>query len=146
MLNLKYNDEVYDIDDHDEAIELIDNVLSDLDDNILANLWNDFCEKANYPDEHIFCMSELEDYLMMTDKTAYDVIVGDVIDFDCFSHREDYFIDSMYGLKSSDSLWDLVDFDGYPDFYDYMKELIESDPYKFDCEEVYEDDEEGTEE
>lgn len=30
MLNLKYNDKVYNIDDPDEADELIDNVLSDL--------------------------------------------------------------------------------------------------------------------
>lgn len=146
MLNLKYNDEVYNIDDPDEADGLIDNVLSDLNDDILANLWNDWADKKGYSEEHIFCMSELEDYLMMTDTTAYDVIVGDVIDFDCFSHREDYFIDSMYGLRSSDSPWDLVDFDDYPEFYEHMKELIEADPYKYDCEEVDEvDDEESVE-
>ena len=65
MLNLKYNDEVYNIDDPDEAVELIDNVLSDLNDDILANLWNDWADKKGYSEEHIFCMSELEDYLMI---------------------------------------------------------------------------------
>ena len=139
MLNLKYNDTVYNIDDPDDLQSLVDNVLTDLRDDLVVNLWNSFCDKNDYPDEHIFSMSELEDYLMMTDKTAYEVIVGDVVDFDCFSHREDYFIESPYGLRSSDSPWDLVDFDDYPDFIDYMGDLIESKPWKYDCEEVEEE-------
>ena len=144
MLNLKYDDIVYNIDDPDDLTSLVDNIMTDLDDSKVVRYWNDFCDKSNYPEEHVYSMGELEDYLLMTDTSAYDVIVGNVVDFDCFSPTEDYFIDSLYGLKSG-SPWDLVDFDDYPDFYDYMQELIEKAPYEFDCEEVEEEEEDSEE-
>ena len=135
---LKYDDIVYDTENDDYFQALIEEVLTDMADDTLVNLWNAFCDKSNYPEEHVYSMGELEDYLMMTDTSAYDVIVGDVVDFECFSCGEDYFIDSLYGLRSSNSLWDLVDFDGYPDFNDFIGELIKDRPWKYDCEEVEE--------
>ena len=143
---LKYNDVVYHDDDHDQMLELADDVLTDLKNNVLVSHWNDWCEKNYYDEDHIYSMNELDEYLTMINVSAYDVIVGNVVNFDCFSHMEDYFKDGIYGLTSSDSPWDLVDFDDYPDFIDYMVDLIKFDPYKFDVEEVYEDDEEDTEE
>lgn len=139
---LKYNDVVYHDDDHDHMLELADDVMTDLKYNVLIKHWNYWCEKNYYEEDHIFHMIELSDYLDMIDVSAYDVVVGNVIDFECFSHMEEYFKDGSYGLTSSNSPWDLVDFDDYPDFIDYMIDLIKFDPYKFDVEEVYDDEEE----
>lgn len=138
---LKYDDVVYDTENGYKLRDLIEEILTDMDDDKLVTLWNTFCDKSNYPEEHVYLMGELEDYLMMTDTSAYDVIIGDVVDFECFSCGEDYFIDSLYGLRSGNSPWDLVDFDDYPDFNDFIGELIKDKPWKYDCEEVDEEEE-----
>ena len=138
---LKYEDTVYDTEYCDQANDLLDEVLSHMDDTDIVPIWNDYCDKANYPDDHIFSMDFLEEYLTMTDKTAYDVIVGDVIDFDCFCYQEYWFIESCYGLRSSNDPWDLVDFDD-DDFRTYFEDMLLKDPEKYDCEEVYDDDDE----
>lgn len=145
IMLLKYNDIVYHDEYHDQMWELADDVMADLKDSVLVKHWNDWCEKNYYEEDHIFHMSELDVYLAMMDVSAYDVIVGNVIYFDCFSHMEDYFKEGIYGLTSSNSPWDLVDFDDYPDFIDYMIDLIKVDPYEFDVEEVYDDDDDDDE-
>ena len=71
-----------------------------------------------------------------------DVIKGGVVDPDCFSCWEAWFIDSIYGLRSSDSPWDLVDLED-DCFRGYFEEVLLKDPEKYDCEEVDEEEEEG---
>ena len=137
---LNYDDVTYDTENGYQFDDLINDILNNLDNDDLVCLWNEYCDKANYPDDHIYSMSELEGYLMMTDVTAYDVITGNVVDPDCFSHCEAWFIDSIYGLRSSDSPWDLVDLeDDY--FRAYFKGILLDNPDKYDCEEVDEEEE-----
>lgn len=143
---LKYNDVVYDMDNGDQTNDLLDEVLCNMSDSYIVPIWNEYCDKENYSDDHIFSMAELEDYLMMIDASAYDVITGNVIDPDCFCCQENWFIESIYGLRSSNSVWDLVDFDD-DGFKTYFEDMLLKDPEKYDCEEVDEDEEdEETEE
>lgn len=72
---------------------------------------------------------------------AYDVITGNIVDADCFSYQEHWFIDSIYGPRSSDSLWDLVDIED-DDFRAYFEKILLDNPEKYDCEEVDEEDDE----
>lgn len=132
---LKYDDVVYDMDDGDQTNDLIYNILINMSDSDIVQLWDEYCDKNNYMEEFIFSMDELEGYLEIAEKTAYDVITGNVIDWDCFCYQEDWFIESIWGLKSSDSPWDLVDFDN-PDFRAYFEDILLDYPEKYDCEEV----------
>lgn len=133
---LKYDDVVYDTENGYQLDDLINEILIDLDNDELVELWNEQCDKADYPDEHIYSMSELEEYLEIKGTTAYEVITGNVVDPDCFSWCEAWFIDSIRGLRSSDSPWDLVDFDD-GEFSEYFEDMLLDDPEKYDCEEVY---------
>lgn len=141
---LKYDDVVYDMDDGDQTNDLIYNILSEMSDSYIVPIWNEYCDSQDYFEEHIYSMDFLEEYLIMTEKTAYDVITGNVIDSDCFCYQENWFIDSMWGLKSSNDPWDLVDFDD-PDFRTYFEDMLLKDPEKYDCEEVDEEDSEEEE-
>lgn len=136
---LKYENAVYDTENDYQLDDLVDEVLYDLNDKDIVKLWNEYCDKNDYNDDNIFSMCELVDYLELKGTTAYEVITGNVVDFDCFCYQEDWFIDSMWGLRSSDSPWDLVDIDSY-DFKAFFKELLLDDPEKYDCEEVDEGD------
>lgn len=140
---LKYENIVYDTENGYKLNGLIDEVLTSLDNDDLVCLWNEYCDKDNYMDDHIFSMSEIEEYLDLKGTTAYDVIKGGVVDSDCFSWCEAWFIDSIYGLRSSDSPWDLVDLED-EGFSRYFEEILLKDPEKYDCEEVEE--EEGDDE
>lgn len=140
---LKYENIVYDTENDYKLNDLIDEVLTSLGNNDLVCLWNEYCDKNNYMDDHIFSMSELEEYLDLKGTTAYEVITGNVVDPDGFCYQEDWFIDSIYGLRSIDSPWDLVDLEDEV-FIRYFEEVLLKDPEKYDCEEVYE--EEGDDE
>ena len=141
---LKYENVVYDVENDYQLSDLVDEVLYNLDDDTIVNLWNEYCDKHNYIDDHIFSKSELEGYLELRGTTAYEVITGNVVDADCFNYQENWFIDSMWGLRSSDSPWDLVGIDGY-DFKTYFEGLLLDDPEKYDCEEVDEEEEDDEE-
>lgn len=136
---LKYENVVYDTENDYQLSDLVDEVLYDLKDKYIVDLWNEYCDKNDYNDENIFSMYELADYLELKGTTAYEVITGNVVDFDCFCYQEDWFIDSMWGLRSSDSPWDLVDIGDY-EFKAYFEGLLLDDPEKYDCEEVDEGD------
>lgn len=136
---LKYENVVYDTENDYQLSDLVDEVLYDLKDKYIVDLWNEYCDKNDYNDENIFSMYELADYLELKGTTAYEVITGNVVDFGCFCYQEDWFIDSMWGLRSSDSPWDLVDIGGY-EFKAYFEGLLLDDPEKYDCEEVDEGD------
>lgn len=142
---LKYENIVYDTENAYRLNDLIDDILNDLSNSDIVQLWNEYCDKNDYMEEFIFSMNELEDYLETFEKTAYDVITGNVIDPDCFCYQEDWFIESIWGLKSSDSPWDLVDFDD-PAFRGFFEDILLDYPEKYDCEEVDEEDEEDSKE
>lgn len=137
---LNYDNVTYDTENGYQFDDLLDEVLDSLNNDDLVSLWNDFCETQGYIEEHIYSMSELEEYLEITGTTAYDVITGNVVDPDCFSHCEAWFIDSVWGLRSSDSPWDLVDLED-DGFRAYFGGLLLDDPEKYDCEEVDEEEE-----
>lgn len=136
---LKYENIVYDTENDRQLDDLIDDVLNGVvSDHDIAEIWNEYCDKVNYPEDHVYSMDFLEDFLTMTDTTAYDVITGNVIDPDCFCYQENWFIDSIWGLRSGNTVGDLIDFDD-DGFRAYFEELLINDPEKYDCEEVDEE-------
>ena len=60
---LKYNDVTYDTENDYQFNDLVDEILTGLDNDDLVSIWNDYCEKNYYTDDHIFSMPELEEYL-----------------------------------------------------------------------------------
>lgn len=133
---LAYEHAIYDLED--QLDDLIDDVLDNLNEVDLADLWNEFCEENNYVDDHVFSMSELEDYLELRGVTAYEVLTKNVVDSDCFCAFEEWFVDSTWGLRSSDSIWDLVDLD-QGDFRAYFEEKLLDNPEKYGCKEISEE-------
>ena len=138
---LNYENVTYDTENGYQFDDLVNDILTNLDNDDLVCLWNEYCDKANYPDDHIYSMPELEEYLDLRGTTAYEVIKGGVVDPDCFSWCEAWFIESVWGLRSSDSPWDLVDLED-DCFRAYFKGILLDNPDKYDCEEVDEEDEE----
>ena len=138
---LSYENITYDTENGYQLNDLLHEILTSMSDPDIVALWNEFCQDQGYIEESIYSMDFLEEYLTMTGKTAYDVITGNVIDSDCFCYQEDWFIESIWGLRSSNSAWDLVSFED-EGFRAYFEELLLDNPEKYDCEEVEEEDEE----
>lgn len=133
---LAYAHTIYDLSY--QIDDLIDDVLDNLNEVDLSEVWNAFCEDNNYVDDHVFSMSELEDYLELRGVTSYEVLTKNIIDSDCFCAEEEWFVDSTWGLRSSDSIWDLVDLD-QDGFRTYFEKKLLDDPEKYDCEEIDEE-------
>ena len=138
---LKYGNTVYDTENDCQLDALIVEVLYDLNNKELVNIWNDYCEDNSYFEDQLFSMSDLEEYLEINAITAFDVITKNIIDSDCFCYQENWFKESTWGLQSSDSPWDLADIDSY-EFKAYFEGLLLDDPEKYGCEEVDEESEE----
>lgn len=132
---LKYDNVVYDMDDGDQINDLVDNILSNMSDSYIVSIWNECCNDQGCIEERIFSMDELEDYLELKGITAYDVIAGDVVNWDCFFYADDWFIVTIWGLRSNNSPRDLVDFSD-DNFKAYFEELLLNKPEKYGCEEV----------
>lgn len=55
---LNYDDVTYDTENGYQFNDLVDEILTNLDNDGLVSLWNDYCDKNNYMDDHIFqCLS-----------------------------------------------------------------------------------------
>ena len=138
---LKYENTIYDTEYGCQLNDLLHSILVNMDDSDLVNIWNEFCQDQGYIEESIYSMDILEEYLEIRGATAYEVITGNIVDSDCFCYQEKWFIESFYGLRSSDSAWDLVFFED-EGFRAYFAELLLDSPEKYDCEEIDEDSEE----
>lgn len=85
--------------------EIVCNILSDIEDDDLIDIINDYCDNYEY-DFKIYYMSELDD--LMDNKTATEILSELSNDFDI---NDDYFIKTINGFKSGDDVHNLMDCD-----------------------------------
>ncbi len=97
--------------------KIIDTIQCEEDDKIVK-MWNELQDAYRY-DEHIFYMWVLND--LFTGQTVTDFL--NAIDMSNFDLNNDYFVDSIYGLKSISDIYDVIDFD---ELAEYIEEEMES--------------------
>ena len=91
--------------------EIMEFLESELSNDELVTVWNEYCDNNNYTDDRIYYMSEFDD--MMCDRTPSE-IARDVWSND-FCVNCDYFQWSVY-LTSTDYPEEMVDFDALADY------------------------------
>jgi hypothetical protein len=96
-----------------DAYDKVLDVLSDLSEDDLISVWNEYCEKNNYADDTVYYMYDLDDiYGYGLDGLSITDIINTVRDdFGDFDTSCDYFGVTMYGYESFDSLDSFSRFD-----------------------------------
>lgn len=106
------------MDTYDKILD----ALKEVDERDLIYAWNDYCDAANYPDDRIWSMSELDDvygYDAFNGMSVSEVAEQIRRDFEDFNFDADYFVITIYGYESGDSLDDFDVFN-FEDLADYM--------------------------
>lgn len=91
----------------EELRNFIDGILYSLDDNNLFDLYRTYCERNNYSDEYIYYMAEFDE--MFSNKTPIEIAELVYDNSSDFNPYDEYFKEDMYGLKSSDSVIELIE-------------------------------------
>lgn len=119
--------------------EKVKEILENLDDNELKNMWNEYCRENYYDDQEIFEMCEIDDlFCDMKVSDFLDKLSGD------FNAKDNYFRYSIYGLESFDDVADIVSFDDLANYIVDNNETFDNDELEELIEE--EDEEEESEE
>ena len=117
-------------------IEKVKEILNNLDDSELKNMWNEYCRENGYDDYEIFEMWEIDDLFC-------DMKVSDFLDkLGDFDHKDDYFRYGVYGLESFDYISDVVEIDELAKYIVDNNETFDND----ELEELIEEEEENEEE
>lgn len=109
-----------------DAYDKVLDVLSDLSEDDLISVWNEYCDANNYVDDRIYYMSELDDvygYGVFDNSPITDIIDTIRDDFNDFDTSCDYFGVTMYGYESFDSP---DSFSGF-DINDLCKYIVDND-------------------
>ena len=81
-----------------DTYERVENAIENMDESDLVEIWNEYCDRRNYSDDHIFGMYEIDDYLSnMTPTEIIDKVVGSN-----FDTSDDWFKDGIYFESFSD--------------------------------------------
>ena len=117
--------------------EIMEFLESELSNDELVSIWNEYCDNNNYTDDRIYYMREFDD--MMYDRTPSE-IARDVWSND-FCVNCDYFQWSVY-LTSTDYPEEMVDFDALADYIITNDTSLYNDDLRefLDSEEEEEDD------
>ena len=92
--------------------------LEELDDEKVADLWNDFCEHNNMDDDRVYRMGEIDDVL----GKMYPTDLFDKIDLNRFCEGDDYFIYNGYGyIESIDNPYESIDVEA---LVEYLNENV----------------------
>lgn len=129
----------YDSEIPEDRLSLAEEVYCGLPSEDQGAYWNDWCDENNMSDSRVYSMDELEFFLEGV--SAYEVLTGSVVDLENFNSAHDWFSDSIYGLTSSNDIYDLqspLDEEGFEEF---LFKKIEAHPYNFNVD-ADEDDEE----
>ena len=125
----------------EDMLRLTEEVFDDLSTDDQVCYWNDYCGLNNKHDNWIYPMEELEDILEGV--TGYEVLTRSIVDLENFNSAHDYFTFTIYGLTSSNDIYDLqspLDEEG---FMEFILKKIEANPYNYDVE--IDDDEDNEE-
>lgn len=101
--------------------DLLYDLLIELSDTEIVNIYNEYCQAINYVDDVIYYMEELDEELddLFYGRSATDLLNS--IDFDNFSLCDDYFYYSIYGLRSLTSPDTVINYD------EVVKYIIDND-------------------
>lgn len=95
---------------YEKAVHDIIDIISNENEANMMSIYNQFCEKRYYMDDMIFNMYEINDFVFCSTVEEF----FNKFDLDNFSPYHNYFIDSIYGIRSFD------------DVYEYIKSDIET--------------------
>lgn len=96
----------------------IKEVLENMDTDALVNLWNEYCDRANYTDDRIYPMESFNDFLYGQTPLA---IIACVEDGSLCSHDDYFWLDGL-GLYHSANYVGDIDVIDLDDLADYMDE------------------------
>ena len=82
-----------------EVFDRVMDVLNEMYDDDLVEIWNAFCDKSNYVDDIIYPMCELDDYV----GEGYPTDILDRFCLSDFNADDNYFKDGIYGIESVSS-------------------------------------------
>lgn len=86
------------------ADETLVDILQNLDDAQIVDVWNEYCDAIDYTDDRIYGMYELDE--MFYGQTAHELL--DALSDD-FSGRDDWMRYTIYGLESFSNPFDKID-------------------------------------
>lgn len=99
------------------------NVLEQKGDDSIVWLWNDYQDSIRY-DDHIYPMYDLND--LFHDSKVTDFLNS--IDIGNFDLNDEWFCDSIYGLKTLSDIYDVIDIGELADYIeDTQDDLGDSD-------------------
>ncbi len=98
------------MDKYDKILEVLEN-LSERD---LIDVWNGYCDNNSYYDSKIYYMSELDDvygYNVFNGMPVSEVAETIRRDFEDFDFDDRYFYVTVFGFESCNSIDDFANFD-----------------------------------
>ena len=109
-----------------ELKEKIIEILNDLYDDELIRIWNEY-QQDNYYENEIYSMNDVDEFVTINNVSD----AWDKIDFSSFNINDDYFMFTIYGIKSFDNARDEISIDD-------LASYIEDNELTFDIEELEE--------
>lgn len=79
----------------DERTEELEGVLDDLSEDIIVDIWNEYCENNGYSDDMIYYVADLDE---LVTGTASEVL--NAIDIEAFNMNDEYMYCTIYGWRS----------------------------------------------
>lgn len=110
---------------------------TEIEENDLVYIWNEYCDKDKKYDDRIFQMGELDDYV----GEGYATEILDRFSDD-FSIDDDYFVETIYGIESFNMVDEYIYFDDLVEYIVRNEEDFGMDEIR----EIFEENEEKTEE
>ena len=95
----------YEVDDI--VIEAMTDYLENLDQDDLIAVWNEYTEDSCHDEDRIYPMWELDE--LMSGLNFSEALSK--IDTDNFDFNDEFLYDSIYGLRSTDDLDDVIEID-----------------------------------
>lgn len=110
---------------------------TEIEENDLVYIWNEYCDKDKKFDDRIFQMWELDDYV----GEGYATEILDRFSDD-FSTKDDYFVETIYGIESFNMVDEYIYFDDLVEYIVRNEEDFGMDRIR----EIFEESEKETEE
>ena len=107
----------------------VNNTLWELKDNELVSVWNEFCDRNSYTEDHIYSMDEFDEHYR--DSTPSDIVNDIDPNFDT---GDDFFRPTQYGTVSFTTATDNIDKYELGDLSNYIVDNLDA----LGCEELQE--------
>ena len=92
--------------------DLIKNVIENLSDGNLLDLHREFCEENNYVDDYVYYMNDFDEL----ESGRSPLEIAQLVVGEDFNPNHEYYKYTIYGVKSSDYVSDLIDISDLTDW------------------------------